>query len=40
MKKLLKSVIKLNLWFCVGILVVDTYGKICEMHEILNNITE
>ena len=40
MKKLLKGVFKLNLWFCAGILILDTYGKVCEMHKILSEITE
>ena len=33
MKNLLRVVFKLNLLFCAGVLVLDTYGKVCEMNK-------
>lgn len=38
MHNLLKSVFKLNLLFCAGVLIADTYGKVCEMHKILTRV--
>lgn len=35
MRKVLKSLFKLNVWFFAGIIVVDTYVKVCEMHNML-----
>ena len=35
MRKLLKSVVKVNLWFCAVLIITDMYGKVCEMHKIL-----
>lgn len=35
MRKVLKSLFKLNVWFFTGIIIVDTYGKVCEIHNTL-----
>lgn len=35
-KKLLMSILRLNLLFCAGIIIVDTYGKVCDMHRKVN----
>lgn len=35
MRKVLKNLFKLNMWFFAGIIVVDAYGKVCEIHNAL-----
>ena len=33
MKEFLKTLFKLNVWFFAGIMVVDTYSKVCDIHK-------
>lgn len=37
MNKLLKCLFKLNLYFCAGILIVDSYAKICDIHSMIQD---
>lgn len=40
MRNLLKSVFKVNLWLCAGIMIVDMYSKVCDQHQTLNIVTK
>ena len=35
MKNLIKKILKINLWFCAGVLITDTYVKVCAIHDAL-----
>ena len=36
MKKILKSIFKLNLLLCAGALILDMYEKTCDTHKKVN----
>lgn len=40
MKAFIKNLFKINLYFCAGIILVDTYNKVCEMHNTMKQVQD
>ena len=40
MRKLLKNLFIINIYFFAGCIVLDTYGKICETHKAIKKLND